>query len=37
MEIENKDGVFLMSFDDFINIWSNISICKKFPKEYEGV
>ena len=31
MHEENKDGAFLMDFQDFIQIWNNISICKKFP------
>ena len=34
---ENKDGAFLMSWKDFIDVWSNISICKKFAESWEGV
>ncbi len=34
---ESKDGTFLMEWDEFLTIWNNISICKKFDKMYEGV
>lgn len=26
-----------MSFEDFLNIWDNVSICKKFDKNYKGI
>ena len=26
-----------MSYDDFIKVWHNISICKKFPEHFEAV
>jgi hypothetical protein len=34
---ENKDGSFLMSFEDFSQTWHNLSICKKFNESYSGV
>ena len=37
MEAENKDGAFLMSFEDFISTWHNLSICKKFAKNVSGL
>lgn len=36
MHEENKDGAFLMSWEDFLKIWNNISMCKKFPRSYEA-
>jgi hypothetical protein len=26
-----------MEWDEFLTIWNNISICKKFDKIYEGI
>jgi hypothetical protein len=37
LEVENKDGSFLMEWDEFLGIWNNISICKKFQSHYEGL
>jgi len=34
---ENKDGAFLMSYEDFIVHWSKIVICKKFPERFSGI
>ena len=34
---ENKDGSFLMCYKHFISTWHNLSICKKFNKNYSGV
>jgi calpain, invertebrate len=32
-----KDGMFFMSFDDFTDVFCKLSICHKFPEEYDGV
>ena len=37
LEEENKDGSFLMSYDDFVDTWHNLSICKKFNQSYSGL
>lgn len=37
LEEENKDGTFLMSFEDFTGTWHNLSICKKFSHAYSGL
>jgi Calpain family cysteine protease/Calpain large subunit, domain III len=34
---ELNDGNFFMCYEDFVKFFSKLSICIKFPKEYEGV
>lgn len=37
IEKEQKDGGFLMQYSEFVSIWHNISICKKFNTHYDGI
>lgn len=37
IDLDNKnDGLFFMDYEDFIQIFSKVSLCIKFPPEYEG-
>lgn len=36
MSTESKDGTFLMEYNEFLKIWSNIAICRNFPDEWSG-
>lgn len=33
---ESQDGSFIMNYHDFLRIWHNLSISKKFPDHYSG-
>lgn len=37
LAVENKDGSFLMSFEEFAQTWHNLSVCKKFGAGYSGL